>query len=77
MHRYVGNLVERDRPDRNLDLLVFSSSEGREAAISRLVAWAEKTIENRGIAAATRDMTEDDRGIGRREVESAKYALQS
>jgi len=37
MRRYVGNLAERDRPDRNLDSLAFSSDEGREAAIVRLV----------------------------------------
>ena len=77
MHRYVGNLAERDRPDRNLDSLAFSSDEGREAAIVRLIAWAEKEIESRGIVAATLNMTEDDRGIGSREVQSAKFTLPS
>jgi hypothetical protein len=77
MHRYVGNLAERDRPDRSLDSLAFSSDEGREAAIVRLIAWAEKEIESRGMIAATLDMTEDDRGIGSREVQSAKFSLRS
>jgi hypothetical protein len=74
MRQYVGNLVETDRPDRNLESYSFASADGKEAAIARLVASAQQTMEERGIAAATLGMTEDGRGIGNRDLKNPKYA---
>ncbi|MGQ0445415.1 MAG: hypothetical protein ACT4O2_09890 [Beijerinckiaceae bacterium] len=74
MPQYVGNLVERGHLDRNLESYSFASAEGKEAAIARLVASAEETMENRGIAVATLVMTEDGYGIGSRDLENCKYA---
>jgi hypothetical protein len=74
MRQYVGNLVERGRPDRNLESYSFASAEGKEAAIARLVVSAEETMENRGIASATLIMMEDGSGIGGRDLENRKYA---
>jgi len=64
MRQYVGNLVERDRPDLNLESYSFATADGKEAAIARLVASAQQTM-----------MTEDGSGIGKRDLENRKYAL--
>jgi hypothetical protein len=73
MRQYVGNLLETDHPDRNLQSYSFASADGKEAAIARLVASAQETMEERGIAAATLAMTEDGRGIGNRNLKNPKY----
>ena len=75
MRQYVGNLLERDRPDLNLESYSFARADGKEAAIARLVASAQQTMEDRGIESATLVMTEDDSGIGRRDLQNRKYAL--
>ncbi|HUZ91757.1 MAG TPA: hypothetical protein VMU78_07640 [Methylocella sp.] len=58
----------------NLDSFSFASNEGREYAVSRLVASAEEVMEREGIASATLLMTEDGYGIGSRDLENLKYA---
>ena len=74
MRQCVGNLVETDHPDRNLESYSFASADGKEAAIARLVASAQETMEERGIAEATLVMTEDGRGVGNHSLKNPKYA---
>jgi hypothetical protein len=74
MRQYVGDLVETDRPDRHWESYSFASADGKEAAIARLVASAQETMEERGIPAATLVMTEEGRGIGSRDLKNQKYA---
>jgi hypothetical protein len=70
MPKFVGDLVQRDHPDRNIESYSFWSSQSREAAIVGLVASAQETMKSRGIASATLVMKEDDRGIGSRDLEN-------
>jgi hypothetical protein len=72
MRQYVGNLVETDHHDRNLESYSFASADGKEAAIARLVASARATMDERGIATASLVMTEDGRGIGHRNLKDPK-----
>jgi hypothetical protein len=74
MPKYVGNLHEKGRPDLNLGSYSFVSVDGKEAAITRLVASATETMEIDAIGSATLLMTEDERGIGSRDLANPKHA---
>ena len=74
MAHYAGNLVEKGTPERNAAIYSFASDDGQGTSDRRLIAYAEKTMEKKGIASATLVMTEDDVVVGVRTLESRQHA---
>jgi len=70
MAHYIGNLVTSERTPVKLRSVTFASNDGREDAVSRLVASARQAMESERITCATLLMTENGCGIGGRELEN-------